>query len=111
MDRHVKWLRRRIIASIATQTAETFAVVAVLAFAVLQWRTDEGPVTALFGSVVIAQLVAGARIGHAMRNNPLNYVFMRRYVDQPFSYRVSRFQGDDEAHPVAAHLMWLRKTR
>lgn len=104
MDRHVEWLRRRIIASVAIRTAETFAVVAMAAFAVMQWRTDAGPLTALFGSVVVAQLVAGARIGHAMRNNPLNYVFMRRYVDQPFAYRVTRFQGEEHAHPVAERL-------
>ncbi len=104
MDRHLKWLRRRIIASVATQTAETFAVVAVVAFVVMYWRTSEGPLTSLFGAVVIAQLVAAARVGHAMRRNPLNYVFMRNYVDRPFSFRVSRFQGEDEAHPVAAKL-------
>ena len=104
MDRHGKWLRRRIVASIATQTAETFAVAAVLTFIVIQWRTDEGPLTALFGSVVVAQIIAGARLGHAMRNNPLNYVFMRRYVDQPFSYSVARFHGEEEAHPVAEQL-------
>ena len=104
MDRHVRWLRRRIIASVATQTAEVFAVVAVAAFALMYWRTSEGPVTSLFGAVVVAQIVAGARVGHAMRNNPLNYVFMRKYVDRPFSYRVSRFQGEEEAHAVAERL-------
>ena len=55
MDRHVRWLRRRIIASIATQSAETFVVVAVAAFALMQWGTDEGPLGSLFASVVIGQ--------------------------------------------------------
>jgi|MEHZ01.6.fsa_nt_MEHZ011637019.1_9 hypothetical protein len=100
MDRHVKWLRRRIIASVATQTAETFAIAAVLAFVFMQWRTDQGPLTALFWSVVVAQLVAGARIGHAMGNNPLTYVSIRRYVDQPITYRVSQFQSEEQAHPA-----------
>jgi hypothetical protein len=104
MDRHVKWLRRRMIASVAAQTAETFAVFAVLAFVVMQWRTDEGPLTALFWSVVVAQLVAGARIGHAMRNNPLTYGSMRRYIDQPSTYRVSRFQSEEQAHPAIERL-------
>lgn len=104
MDRHVKWLRRRIIASVATQTAETFAVAAVLSFAVMYWCTDEGLLTGLFGAIVIGQLVAAARVGHAMRRNPLSYVFMRNHVDRPCSYRVTRFHGGETAHPVAARL-------
>ncbi len=100
----MNWLRRRISASVAKQTAQTFAVVTVLAFAVLMWRTDEGPLAALFGAVVIGQLVAGARVGHAMRNNPLNYVFMCRFVDKPFTYWAARFQPEEGVHPVADRL-------
>jgi len=104
MDRHVRWLRRRIVASIATQTAGTFTVVTLAAYALLQWRTDEGPLGSLLAAVVVAQLISLARLGHAMRNNPLNYGYMRTVVDKPFSYRVTRLQSDDEAHPAAAKL-------
>ena len=104
MDRHAKWLRRRIVASVATQTALAFAVVAVLVFALLQWRTGVGFLAAVFISLVVGQLVALARVVHAVRSNPLDYASMRRYVDIPFTFRVSRFEGPESAHPVADRL-------
>ena len=104
MDRHAKWLRRRIVASVATQTALAFAVVAVMVFVLLQWRTGVGFLAAVFISLVVGQLVALARVVHAMRSNPLDYASMRRYVDIPFTFRVSRFEGPESAHPVADRL-------
>jgi len=104
MDRHVKWLRRRIVTSVATQIAITCAIVTVIAFVLLQWRTSEGPLGSLLAAFVIGQIVAFARVAHAMRNNPLNYEYVRDYIDRPFNYRVKRYIGDEEAHPVAQRL-------
>lgn len=104
MDRHVTWLRRRVITSVAKQSAATFAVFAIVSFALLSVLTSVGLIGKLLASVALGLFVALLRLALSMRLNPLNYSFMKKSVGDPFAHQVSRFQGVDEAHMVAARL-------
>lgn len=104
MDRQVQWLRRRVVASIATQTAETFAAAAVLTFVIMRWQTNESALASVLAAIVIGQVVALARLAHALRTNPTTYSSMRNYVEQPFRYGVSRLHDEEAAHPTGREL-------
>lgn len=105
MDRHAPALRSRIIASVAAQIGATFVVVVAITVTLMQWQTDESLLVSMFPALVIAQAVALGRVGYAMRNNPLNYRFVRHFIETPFRYRVSRFVDEvREAHDSARTL-------
>jgi hypothetical protein len=103
MDRHVLWLRRRVLASIARKTAATWAVAFVVASVLILWRTSLETVGALAVAFVAAQLVAVARIVMAVRNNPLSYEFLRRYIDGRHRYTI--FETDGDQHEIASELL------
>jgi hypothetical protein len=108
MDRHVDWLRRRILTSIAKQSAGTLAVVAVVVFLLLKVVLGLGLVAALFFALLLGLVAAGARVVHARANNPLSASDVRQYISRPFAYRVTKFEGDEVANPVAEGLPGFR---
>jgi len=104
MDSHVKWLRRRVIQSVGTQSAVTFAGAALVVFAMAKWVLGAGVISAILASIVGGQLVVIGRIAHALRSNEFSYTSVRQQIDRPFGYRVSRFQGHEATHPNARQL-------
>lgn len=88
MHRHQRWLRRRIMWSVATQTAATAAVAALVLMAVLWWRTDASFGVIALGSLALGQLVATVRLAHAVRSNPLPGRFLQTYLERPYDWQV-----------------------
>ena len=104
LDSHVAWLRGKIIASVAKQSAATFAIGAVVVFVLLQIFTSLGILLAVLIALVVGLAIAAGRVYYSLQNNPLNYRFMRRAVDRPFGYQVARFEGESVAHRAAEDL-------
>lgn len=103
MDRHVLWLRRRIFASIAIQIGLIFLVAFAIAGGLLAWRTDAALMTTVPAAFVAAQALTIGRFVLALRNNPLGYDYLKRYIDSP--YRLSALYLSGRPHPESRELL------
>ena len=103
MDRHIRWLRHRILVSVAAKTGITFAGTFVVGVALLMWRTDASSIVTLLVAFFAAQAVTVARVMQAIRNNPLGYSFLKGYIASPYRYSIAASEG--KAHDEASELL------
>jgi len=89
VDRHVLWLRRRILAKIAFDSLLTVAVVAGVIGALVVWKTDLSPIVAGVCGVVIGQILAVARVVHGAFRNPLNRAYLEQFLGESYNYVAS----------------------
>lgn len=74
--------------SVAAQSAATAGGVALVALALLWWRTEWSMAAVLLVAILVGQLAAALRVAHAMRSNPLSGRFLQTYLERPYDWQV-----------------------
>lgn len=92
MDAHVRWARRLIVPRLLVRVALEMAIVAEIVFVGMVVGGAERSL-ALSWAVVIAQGVVLSRIVIALYTNPVNYRYLRDYVDNRPSLATSRLES------------------
>lgn len=95
MDRHVRWLRRRIVPRVLLRlTVEWIAVADIILLGLLLTGSD--PLLALSWALLGGILWVIVRVGVAMVANPVNARFLTRYIDEPLHVQPMASNPDDE---------------
>ncbi len=103
MDKHVRWLRRKILRDVLVRTVAFWAIVSLLIQTLVMLQRSPESTLSFFDvlpwALLIGQFAAAVRLGVALVGNPLNYGYLKRFSQHP--YRFVSTQTDGELHPVA----------
>jgi hypothetical protein len=101
MDRHARWLQRHLVARVARRLVVEAGVTASLVVAILI-VAGMSPAIAGPWAIVVTQLWLAARLGIALRTNPLSHAYLQHYLGQRIILRPEPLDADSETGTVLA---------